>query len=697
MNKLCKQFVRFSGGLVLLGALAIVSCKKTFDEPPYSGGDPVIQITNSIADLQALYKGSPVTITDNMIFSGVVIGDDKSGNLFKQIVIQDSTGGINIQLDASNLNAKYPIGRKVFVKAKGLTLGAYGGLLELGLGVNDQSQPVRIPSAVIDSFLVAGSSGNVVMPLELTADKLSQKYQNMLITLKDMQVATSDMGKTYGDTTKTATSVNINLVNCANATVVLRSSSYANFAGIKVPAGKGNITGIYTFFNTTSQFLIRDTADMRLLTGTRCDGTSATTITISDLRKMYKGTDVVIPANTSIVGTVLSSSANEAAGNVRIAQADNSAGVLLYTAKGSPDYAQGSVLTIDAGGATLTAFNGELELKNVPVANVVVKGNGGVTPRQTDVKTAIANKSIWASTMVTLKGVNIVTGAPSTSGTNYTITDATTGNIVAFVKDANIKINAPLTNATVTGYLSVYLPAGATDTVTQLGLRASSDVTGGDVTNPATNIVLGTSPYLIDFNNIANGLPAGVSVKTTPTSTSIGADPSGTFLWAPAKASWQATGGGFKNYASAGDASLGMGSISTAQDASTNRALGVRQTSAVEPVAFVFEIANTTGKSNLAMNFNLQSLDTSSKRTSVWYVDYAIGDNPTTFTTVSATGTSLVTGGGLYTNNLITVNFGAALDNKNSKVYIRILCTEKTGSAGNRSSTAIDDVKFSFQ
>ncbi|MBV8255103.1 MAG: hypothetical protein JO154_21050 [Chitinophaga sp.] len=695
MNKLCKQFVRFSGGLALLGALAIVSCKKTFDEPPYNSGEPAIVVNSGIADLQALYKGSPVTITDNMVFSGVVIGDDKSGNLFKQIVIQDSTGGINIQLDASNLNAKYPIGRKVFVKAKGLTLGAYGGLLELGLGVNDQNQPVRIPSAVIDSFLVGGSSGNVVVPLELTVDKLSQKYQNMLITLKDMQVATADMNKTYADTTKAAANVNINLVNCASGAVVMRTSSYANFAGIKVPGGKGNITGIYTFFNTTSQFVIRDTADVRLMTGTRCDGTSATTITIGDLRKMYKGADVVIPANTSIIGTVVSSSANESTGNVRIAQADNSAGVLLYTLKGSPDYAQGSILNINVGGATLTAFQGELELKNVPIANVVANGTGGVTPRQTDVKTAIANKSIWSSTLVTLKNVNVSAGTPAGSGANYTITDATTGNIVAYVKDPAIAINAPLTNATVTGYLSVFLSATATDTVTQLGLRSSSDIVGGAV-NPATNIVLGTSPYLIDFNNLSNGLPAGVTLKI-PTATTLGADPAAANALKPAlRPMWKETTGAFKNLASANDASITAASDSLTQAASTNRALGVRQTGTFEAVAYTFEVNDTKGKSNLKMSFSLQSLDATSGRTTTWYVDYGFGDNPSTFTKATNVTGTLTTGGLAQSNNTINVDFGSALDNQTGKVYIRIITTAATTGTGNRATSAIDDVKFSW-
>lgn len=679
---------------MVLAAVALTACKKTFDEPPYNSGDPDIKITGSIADLQALYKGSPVTINTDLVLAGVVIGDDKSGNLYKQIVIQDSTAGINIQLDASNLNAKFPIGRKVFVKAKGLTLGAYGGLLELGLGVNDQNQPVRIPQAVIDSFLVGGSSNNVVIPLELTVAQLNQKYQNMLVTLKDMQVATADLGKTYADSTKAAANVNITLANCEGGTVIMRTSSYANFTNIKVPGGKGNITGIYTIFNTTNQFVVRDTSDLRLMKGDRCEGGGGAAITIAELRKMYKGADITLPAGTSITGTVVSSSANESTGNVRLAESDNSAGILLYTVKGSPDYATGTVLKINAGGAVLTAYGGELELKNVPLAQVTESGTGTITPRQTDVKTVVANKSAWSSTLVTLKNVNISAGTTSGAGTNYTITDATTGSIVAFVRDANIKVGAPLKGATVTGYVSVFVPANSTDTTTQLGLRTSADIVGGTPDNPsATNIVLGTSPYLIDFNKLATaGLPAGVTVRLNPSATSLGTAAS----LNPKPLEWDDVAYGFKVFASANDPNINESSDSITQVDNTNKALGIRQTSSNEIVGFVFEINNTTGKSNLKMSFSLQSLDKSSPRTATWQVDYGAGDAPTSFTNANASGT-LTTGNSQFTNNQVTVDFGSALNNKSEKIFIRIWTPAKTTGTGNRPSSAIDDVKFSFE
>jgi hypothetical protein len=106
-------------------------------------------------------------------------------------------------------------------------------------------------------------------------------------------------------------------------------------------------------------------------------------------------------------------------------------------------------------------------------------------------------------------------------------------------------------------------------------------------------------------------------------------------------------------------------------------------------------LENTTGKSNLKLEFQLQSLDAASARVTTWRVDYGIGTNPTAFSAVTATGT-LTTGGNTWSNNSIVVNFPAALNNQSERVWVRIIAIGGTTGGGNRASTAIDDVKFSW-
>ncbi|HEY1870398.1 MAG TPA: hypothetical protein VGG71_05030, partial [Chitinophagaceae bacterium] len=156
------------------------------------------------------------------------------------------------------------------------------------------------------------------------------------------------------------------------------------------------------------------------------------------------------------------------------------------------------------------------------------------------------------------------------------------------------------------------------------------------------------------------------------------------------------TSSGFKNYAS----TIGLSSSSdaTAQGSSTNRALGLKQTGSTgfDPgAAFVFEINNTSGKTNLTLNFSLLSLDNSIGRTTTWQVDYALGDNPNIFIPV-ITSPSTITTGPTFGSTPVSVNFGNALDNKSSKVWIRIVTLSATNGSGNRASTGIDDVQISW-
>ena len=200
-------------------------------------------------------------------------------------------------------------------------------------------------------------------------------------------------------------------------------------------------------------------------------------------------------------------------------------------------------------------------------------------------------------------------------------------------------------------------------------------------------INLSASPYVQNFNAIASGLPVGITVRTGATVSGLGTEAA----FATSHSSWNNTGGGFKNFAS------GNNDQGVAQSTATDRAMGVRQVTATDQgVAFVFQIANTSGKINFTLDFNLQSLDASSPRITTWRVEYGLGVNPSSFIIPTTTGT-LTTGGNTFANNPIHVNFGNALDNQSGIITIRIVALTPTSGSGNRPSTGIDDFTLSWE
>lgn len=214
----------------------------------------------------------------------------------------------------------------------------------------------------------------------------------------------------------------------------------------------------------------------------------------------------------------------------------------------------------------------------------------------------------------------------------------------------------------------------------------------------------GTS-YTQNFNSIGGGLPTGWSGYTGASSSAAGAvatfNSSTTYgIYADTISCAVAIvfNDGYKNYPSANAATKDM--ICADQKTVTDRAFGLRQKGGTAPAydpgaAFVLKLANTTGRTGFSASFKLQSLDTTSPRTSTWAVDYGFGTAPTTFTAATATGT-LTTGGLTFSNNTINVNFGSALDNQTSQVWIRIVSLTSSTGSGNRASTAIDDFNLTW-
>jgi Family of unknown function (DUF5689)/Domain of unknown function (DUF5017) len=265
MNKLIQLFT----AVVMIASIgALSSCKKTFDSPPGSS-DPAIVANTSIKDLKARHTvaGAYDIITSDIIIAGTVVANDKSGNLYKQLFIQDSTGGLQILLDANSLYGTYPVGRKIWIRCNGLCISDYNGLMELGVKATIGGLPTvdGIPANLISNYVIGGSLNNPVVPKIVTLSQLGtnmqDKYLGSLIQLDSYAFAS--LTGTYSDTSAYKSTVNRDIKNCTGQTVIVRTSAYANFAGKKVAQGRGSVLAIYTAYGTTKQLLLRDSSDVK--------------------------------------------------------------------------------------------------------------------------------------------------------------------------------------------------------------------------------------------------------------------------------------------------------------------------------------------------------------------------------------------------------------------------------------------------
>lgn len=230
--------------LTLALAVVAVACKKEFDTPP-ERILPTGQVM-TVAQLRALFTGTPKRFSGDSSVYAVVTADEQSGNLYKNIYIQDHTGAIVMRL--LNSGGLYQ-GDSIRIYLPGTVLGSYAGMLQLD-------------SVDVDNNVVKQATLVNKTPETVTLAQITPAMQGRLVRIENVEFTMNEAcnGLTYADAIGQAT-INRNLTDCSN-TVLVRTSGYANFAGQAVPPGKGTFVGVVGQFNDDMQLFIRNVNEL---------------------------------------------------------------------------------------------------------------------------------------------------------------------------------------------------------------------------------------------------------------------------------------------------------------------------------------------------------------------------------------------------------------------------------------------------
>lgn len=461
--------------------------KEKFDTPPVGGEDPVGIVANTtIKSLKSRYTigaSTPVKVTDDLIISGIVNADDKDGNFYKVITLQDSTGGIQIKIDNSSLSGDFPVGRRIFVKCKDLFLGEYSGLVQLG-GYIDNSdgypQLGYVSSTVAQEKILKGKWGITVTPIPVSIATLDNiTYQNMLVQFDDVQFACADVFQTYADV-KNLGSLNRTIEDCSGNTIIARTSGFARFGGEKTPGGKLKVLGIFTVYKSgstwTKQLALRNTNDVVQTGTTRCDGTtigSSADISISTIRGLYAGSDVDAPCARVVKGVVVADNAQSNFDTRTIFVQDATGGIAVYVGS-VHNFAVGDSVEVSTSGATITEFKGLLELKT-SISYVTKISSTTAKARKLTVAQILASFENYESTLVTIDNATL-SGNGGIYGGNVTLTDGTSGSLTLYTKTGT----TPATFATSTyptpGPSSVTGVLQQFNSTYQISIRTTADI-----------------------------------------------------------------------------------------------------------------------------------------------------------------------------------------------------------------------------
>ena len=313
-NKIMKKTI----GLFLLVS-TFLGCVKdqNFSTPTVGCDEPEIIVTNTIQQVKDMYTfGGASVIDTDVIIEGYVVSSDKSGNIYKTLSIQDKpenpTSAIKISIDETNLYTKYDVGRKIYVKLKGLAVGYSFGSIQIGQAVGGEL--TRISSFEVKNHLFRSCEVAEIIPKKVTISELNESMLEMLIEIENIQFKTNDIGLPYANIEDTETvnrvlenfNSNCNLVD----EVIVRNSGFSKFKNQLLPEGKGSVIAIFGNFYDDFQLYLRDTDDVKF-TEDRCDYSNALmpTITLSEVREMYEGIMVEFGVNNNYIveGYVVSS------------------------------------------------------------------------------------------------------------------------------------------------------------------------------------------------------------------------------------------------------------------------------------------------------------------------------------------------------------------------------------------------------
>lgn len=280
--------------IAAVAAITNSSCvKDTYSDPAAYSDTTSLTANTTIAELKNRYAGSIVELSsnfiagrDSIIIEGYVTSDDKTGNFYKSIFIEDATGGIQLMLNKTSLYNFYQRGQRLVVVCKGMYMGDYGGQVQIGSLMIDPSNNAPAISGLETDYVInqhvfkKGKTPVEVTPKVIDPAAPSRSDVSRLIRVNGVQFVTLNSPidgsrLTYADAVGKVT-LDHQLGGCGGVVYapgakpfVVRTSGYAKFAGDTIPSLNGSIVGVLSYYNGTFQLIVRDMVDVQLVNA-RC-------------------------------------------------------------------------------------------------------------------------------------------------------------------------------------------------------------------------------------------------------------------------------------------------------------------------------------------------------------------------------------------------------------------------------------------
>ncbi|MBN4072957.1 choice-of-anchor J domain-containing protein [Crocinitomix catalasitica] len=242
-----KRAGTYSIFLFIAAMILMTSCKKEYDSPPENvlNASSIVTI-DSLRNWQTLV-GGPVSIQDSISVYGIVTMDESSGNIYKNIYLQDHTGAINVRFTSSTDLIE---GDSIRISLMGTVLNEFSGVIQLD-------------SVDEDLNVIVQSSGNYMTPKVMTIDQIGLDNESQLIKINSVQFLNSELLNTWADAVG-QNSENRIFEDCNGNQLYIRTSGFADFAGDSLPKFNGSIVCIVSEYLGDLQLILRSVTEAQM-------------------------------------------------------------------------------------------------------------------------------------------------------------------------------------------------------------------------------------------------------------------------------------------------------------------------------------------------------------------------------------------------------------------------------------------------
>ena len=220
--------------------------KPEFSDIP--DGDPESGLV-SIAYLKSRCDGISSNINSDISIKGTVVANDLYGEFYKTIVLVDESGGVEISIDKERLCVDFPLYANVSVTCNGLAVGRVGGKVVLGAVPTGSYTTDRIAAKDITKYMQR-LDGDVtsVTPRKVTIDALAVEHVSDYVMLEGVRFADDEVGQTWcGFDEGVPYEIDRHIVDDAGNRLTVKVSAYSEYAGEKIPSGRGILCGIVDY------------------------------------------------------------------------------------------------------------------------------------------------------------------------------------------------------------------------------------------------------------------------------------------------------------------------------------------------------------------------------------------------------------------------------------------------------------------